>query len=1076
MHPSQVETPYRFAAGRSVLATLAVAAFTLCAAFAEQGTIVVPLSVTAVSVCADADGTTAITSAAPGPHSYIQWLGSTGEPQLPYQVMTLLLPPDVDLHTVNVRLAQATFGMLAGAWSVPPVPPPATWHEGEAIVQWPADRNIVDGRDVDIYANAAIWPPEDAQLLATGQLRQWRLAQVAIPLLKYAPQRQTLYHLRGGQLVVTFSRETAPSREQAWSDTVATRGVQRLAANFEQQAASYAAPTTDPLTRGGTSYVIITTSAIEAGSTQLAAFVAHKQSLGFDVPVITETDFGGGTGDAAAENIRAWLQANYVGDQIEYVLLIGEPDPTTGAVPMKRLNPSGGAGDDHPSDYYYADLTGDWDLDNDGHFGEYVGDFGAGGVDRYAEVLVGRIPYYGDIGELDDILAKTIAYEDAADPTWRRNVLLPMRPSDIDTPGYHLGEAIKDDLLIVKDWPYHRVYDDDFGLTPAPETIPCTYTNVSDVWSTGTFGLVVWWSHGGISFADQIMDTSHALSLNDNYPAFTFQASCGNAYPEQSNNLAYRLLENGGIVTIGATRDSWYVIGQTQFANSPSNAGMAYEYAARVVGARATGGFALHDIKERLYPTQLEYWKNYVAFNIYGDPSLTLLPLEERRYVDAAAPAGGDGQSWETAYADLQDALSDVPIEIWVATGTYKPDRDSGDRTFSFQLVNGVEIYGGFAGDETTLFQRDPETNLTVLSGDLNGDDAPEFVNHEENSYHVVTGRNTDATAVLDGFIIRGGTANYSSSNGNGGGLYIETSGSPTIRNCVFEDNLARYGGGAYCSASSNPTFVNCIFRANLADVYGSGEGGGLRLNNQSNPSLYNCLFIGNRAASSGGGLFYRYGTVPTLTNCTFVMNHATNGGGVYGNNSSTEFFVNNSVFWGNTRYLWGEGDVADEMGQIMNCGGIDINYSCVQEWSGTLGGVGNIGDDPLLVDPDGPDDILATADDDVRLGVGSPCVDVGDNAALPTWLLIDAAGEPRIQNGIVDMGAFEQGSAPAMPGDCDGDDDVDADDMAELAGCMNGPAAPPAGACDCADLDNDGDVDLADFVALQQACTGPGQ
>ena len=437
--------------------------------------------------------------------------------------------------------------------------------------------------------------------------------------------------------------------------------------------------------------------------------------------------------------------------------------------------------------------------------------------------------------------------------------------------------------------------------------------------------------------------------------------------------------------------------------------------------------------------------------------------------------AGGDGESWATAYNDLQDALADVPIEVWVAAGTYKPDRGTGDRNLSFPLVNGVEVYGGFAGDETTLFQRDPEANLTILSGDLSSDDEPGFVNRAENSYHVVIGRNTDATAVLDGFIIRGGAANGSSAYDDGGGLYCEVSGSPTVRNCVFEDNLGKYGGAVYCEDHSNPTFVDCIFRANLADVYSSGYGGGLSLRNQSSPMLYNCLFVANQAASSGGGIYYRYGTIPTLVNCTFSMNHATNGGCVYGNNSSTDFFVTNSVFWGNTRYLWGEGDVADEAGQLMNCGGIIINHTCVQQWSGTMGGVGNTGDDPLLVDPDGPDDIAGNEDDDLRLSAGSPvAADVGDNAAVPVWLLTDMAGEPRVQNGIVDLGAYELPTAGTLPGDCNDDGLIDADDMSTVLPCTTGPSIAIDAGCDCGDLSGDGDVDLADLALFQLAFTGP--
>ena len=149
-------------------------------------------------------------------------------------------------------------------------------------------------------------------------------------------------------------------------------------------------------------------------------------------------------------------------------------------------------------------------------------------------------------------------------------------------------------------------------------------------------------------------------------------------------------------------------------------------------------------------------------------------------YVDDDANVGGDGQTWETAYKYLQDALDDALTDdqIWVAEGTYKPDDDdanhpdgTGDREATFQLINGVGIYGGFAGSEDPctfdLGELDFVTNETILSGDLDGNDVdvndPCDLQTEptrgENSYHVVTGSYTDANTVLDGFTITGGNA-----------------------------------------------------------------------------------------------------------------------------------------------------------------------------------------------------------------------------------------------------------------------------------------------------------------------------
>ncbi|MHC4558298.1 MAG: hypothetical protein ACYS80_13455, partial [Planctomycetota bacterium] len=156
---------------------------------------------------------------------------------------------------------------------------------------------------------------------------------------------------------------------------------------------------------------------------------------------------------------------------------------------------------------------------------------------------------------------------------------------------------------------------------------------------------------------------------------------------------------------------------------------------------------------------------------------VSLCPLVSGKviYVDDNAAGAHNGSSWTDAYPCLQNALVDVVSgdEIRVAQGTYKPDRhlvisprlgsqiqSSGDRTAMFQLISSVTIKGGYAGfSETDPHTRDIKLYETILSGDLNGNDGTNFTNNGDNSYHVVTGSGTDATAVLDGFTVTGGNA-----------------------------------------------------------------------------------------------------------------------------------------------------------------------------------------------------------------------------------------------------------------------------------------------------------------------------
>jgi len=175
----------------------------------------------------------------------VQWLNQTGEPQIPWQVMNILLPPDVVFETVDVQLKNAQFKDVEGRWDIAPAPPLVTTPhtQRQKRVFWPKDKTIVDGRDVYIYQKDAVWPDVDIRLVATGRLRKWRLAQVAIPLVKYNPVRRTLQHLASGRLEVYFGRVSLAMTDAAiraeMMDHIGEKAVKRMAVNFEQQRGAY---------------------------------------------------------------------------------------------------------------------------------------------------------------------------------------------------------------------------------------------------------------------------------------------------------------------------------------------------------------------------------------------------------------------------------------------------------------------------------------------------------------------------------------------------------------------------------------------------------------------------------------------------------------------------------------------------------------------------------------------------------------------------------------------------------------------------------------------------------------------
>ncbi len=277
-------------------------------------------------------------------------------------------------------------------------------------------------------------------------------------------------------------------------------------------------------------------------------------------------------------------------------------------------------------------------------------------------------------------------------------------------------------------------------------------------------------------------------------------------------------------------------------------------------------------------------------------------------YVDASSScAAGCGGSWANAYPKLQDALAAAANgdQIWVAKGVYYPDEGAGQtdnaRASTFILQNGVAIYGGFAGTETALSQRDVAANVTVLSGDIDGNDVTDANGvvtnttniNGNNAYHVVTSSSANSTAVLDGFTVTAGQANGpSGGEDNGGGMYNKNSSSPTVSNVTFSANSATRGGGMNNDTSS-PALTNVTFSANSA-VFG----GGMK-NTNGSPSLTNVTFSANSASANGGGI-YNYNSAPTMTNVTFSSNSAaTNGGGLY--NYDSDPTLSNVTFSGNS-------------------------------------------------------------------------------------------------------------------------------------------------------------------------------
>lgn len=212
-----------------------------------------------------------------------------------------------------------------------------------------------------------------------------------------------------------------------------------------------------------------------------------------------------------------------------------------------------------------------------------------------------------------------------------------------------------------------------------------------------------------------------------------------------------------------------------------------------------------------------------------------------------------------------------------------------------------------------------------------------------------------------------------------GGGAYMAT-----LDRCKIVGNMASSGGGAEESA-----LTNCILAGNSATTFLSylsekGCGGGA-----SYSTLTQCLLDGNTAQYYGGGAYRS-----TLRQCTVAKNAANYGGGV-----STGIKLANSIVWGNTGL---DGITQNNYTLDWNSA---VTYSCLSPLPSSSYGPGNIGTNPLFVDP---------ANGDYHLESSSPCLDTGDILNFTWDVTEDLDGHPRFQNGRIDMGAYE-GSAIGM-------------------------------------------------------------
>jgi hypothetical protein len=826
---------------------------------------------------------------------------SPGDPALPYQVYPIALPPDALINSLKIEIIHLVEKEISGRFNIVPAPPYFLIQEEslEEQIRWGEKKEIVDGHNILIYDKNAFHPVNSCQVASGGQLRKWKVATIKYFPIRYNPIQSNLFIIEEMIIKLNFERDSTyfeqTTTKELLKDFTFDERAKNLLLNYDQAKNWYITPLYDGSVGNGNNvladngnnalanFTIITTSEIYDAldeSNSLDEFCFHKRDLGFTVVVVTEhqthtvegtsgsytiVDAAGGFEDVVgeppngrAEKIRQWLIENYIALGIEYVLLIGNPDPDdlepddlVGDIPMQFCVLD--FWESYPTDMYYSDLSGNWNLDGDDYIGEtfynnpdtgytfsnipegvtedqfcvqwngvvevsgvtgfvgvtfsghtdgpvkiwfdkdkdginqeveddvvftyddegkrrpqyfgfwsnlddgiypiiinfiqsigdvyfeldyetsipdvsvgfkhddgtgtYVegleanyfndndfspptdveqveleldlrfiggGDRGLGGVDFYPEVIVGRIPFYGedkdndgipDYGILDSILTRIIDYEtaDIHEETWRRRILFSASHLwDHITPGedYRGAEYLMEYVAPPPLWEWYRIHEHDY-----PDVVPdadindgCTIDAMVAAWNNPADpddgrGVVMWQAHGNQTAAQDVFHESRCVDLDDSKPSIVLQMSCQNGHPDVEEKdgilyypLGYSLLKTGAIATISASRNAKGGIFDIDYLNFEEKycPFLMYYLAKGIFDNIDVGDVLAHaKVTEATY-SYTDDWIQILVFNLYGDPSLSLFGPNPKSNNDIVFLLDGSGSmltegKWDAA-------------------------------------------------------------------------------------------------------------------------------------------------------------------------------------------------------------------------------------------------------------------------------------------------------------------------------------------------------------------------------------------------------------------------------------------
>lgn len=569
-------------------------------------------------------------------------LTDPGKPKLPSKLYFIGLPPDSEVFSVDIMSKQSTTrslrkpitttSLMFNGTSTLPVSNPD--HSNESVHQYPSHILSYEG---------------------IGFFGPYCYAKI-----RFNPVQQIIENTYRIIENITFSIHYFQKENDDTEITISSNTyhyAERFIENFDDIKSYYNSSSfqTDPIQAD---YVIIANDSVYPALTD---FITWKSTHGHYVKIVNlSTIVNDYSGSDVAARIKTFLRTKQPIWGITYVLLIGSSNtiPLRHSYPMNYDEKS----DPVPTDYYYADLTSDWDKDGDGYYGE-MQDL----IDCTAEVHIGRIPF-DNPSVISDFLTKTMQFESTS-MSWKKQVLLPAAflwfdnykgHNDTETDGAVLHQHFLKDLFQNYGFSPITMYEKQgHEQSEFNSDYPLNTTHLVSEWNTG-YGIVNWVGHGRIESFERLVwtkdngdnipytgnDTIKTISLLSNQndtngndvqqldhlkSAIVFSTGCDNAYIDYRyrQSIAESLLKNGAVVFIGATRDLYGPLNWTSLSDSGIMT-LDYLYFYSFIKQQGSTGNSLDEAKTQYYKNYMgtdESWYHYqniLSLTLFGDPSLVI--------------------------------------------------------------------------------------------------------------------------------------------------------------------------------------------------------------------------------------------------------------------------------------------------------------------------------------------------------------------------------------------------------------------------------------------------------------------